>query len=321
MPALDQTNTLVVLGGRLLVKAYRRLCAGPHPEVELLAALAGRGAPVPTLAGSVHWVPADGGPEVAIALAQAFVPGAEDGWEAPIERAAAGLPAGRLSTADRAGYRAMGAATGRLHAALLTAFGGAPGTSADGRRWAEEARVALDRAAAVDGEVRALAPAAGARLAAAADHAPAVLARIHGDLHVAQFLRRPGHPALIVDFEGDPLRTLAERRRPDSPLRDLAGLLRSIDHLGSAAARRLGGEVRADAWIAAARAATLAGYAATAPIAVDPAELAALELAKACTEFLYALLVLPDWAYAPRAGLRRLLERPGVATLRALPGD
>src|SRR4051794_25799414 len=90
-PSTDQSNTLVVLGERLLGKAYRRLGPGPHREVELLSALGGRDAPVPPFAGSLRWDPDDGGPDTAIALLQAFVPGLEDGWEAPIERVAAAL--------------------------------------------------------------------------------------------------------------------------------------------------------------------------------------------------------------------------------------
>jgi hypothetical protein len=88
VPSTDQTNTLAVLGGALLVKAYRRLEPGVHPEVELLAALAGTGAPVPRFAGALHW------DDTAIAVLQEFVPGAESGWEAPIEAAAAHLRAG-----------------------------------------------------------------------------------------------------------------------------------------------------------------------------------------------------------------------------------
>src|SRR4051812_14554373 len=100
-PSTDQSNTLVVLGERLLVKAYRRLEPGPHPEVELLTALGGTDAPVPPFAGSLRWVPDDGGPATAIALLQGFVAGLEDGWEAPIERVAAG-PGARRGGPDRA---------------------------------------------------------------------------------------------------------------------------------------------------------------------------------------------------------------------------
>jgi predicted trehalose synthase len=90
-------------------------------------------------------------------------------------------------------------------------------------------------------------------------------------------------------------------------VRDVAGLLRSIDHIGSAAARRAGRDP--GRWIAAATRAAVRGYAGTAPAAPDPALLDALELAKECGELVYARRVLPEWAYAPRRGLERLLRR------------
>jgi maltokinase len=308
VPATDQTNTLVVLGERLLVKAYRRLHAGPHPEVEVLTALAGLGAPVPEPAGSVHWVD-DAGEDTAVALLQAFVRGAEAGWEAPLDRAAAALRSG--PPYDVAEWRAAGLATGHLHDRLIAAFGTQPASFDHLARWRAEAEVFLAEAAGHDAEVAAVAPAVRERLAALAQLSPPLITRIHGDLHIAQLLRRAGDaPPLVVDFEGDPLRPLAARRAPDTPLRDLAGLLRSADHAGSAASRRAGG-AEPGGWIAAATEATLAGYAEAGDgreSSVDPALLAALELAKECAELVYAQRVLPEWLYAPRLGLRRLLE-------------
>jgi maltokinase len=111
-----------------------------------------------------------------------------------------------------------------------------------------------------------------------------------------------------VDLEGDPTAPLAARRRPDTPLRDVAALLRSIDHIGTAAARRAG-DADPETFIAAAGAAALAAYEDRTGSAVDRALLAALELAGECRELVYAHRVVPEWAYAPRAGLRRLLDR------------
>jgi maltokinase len=303
IPATDQSNTLVAIGERLLVKAYRRLEAGPHPEVELLGALAGRTAPVPAFGGSLHWVPADGGADTALALLQAFVPGAEAGWEAPIERAADALRTGGGAGAE---WRDAGRATGALHAALVDAFGVTRAGRADLARWRAEAEAALAAVAVAADDAASVRD----RLAAFDALSPPPLTRIHGDLHIAQFLKGsdPLGSVRVIDFEGDPLRPLAERRRPDTPLRDLAGLLRSADHVGSAASRRAGG-APPETWIAAATAAVLDGYAATAPVPVDPALVAALELAKECAELRYAQRVLPEWEYAPRLGLARLLER------------
>lgn len=336
VPSLDQTNTLVVLGGRLLVKAYRRLEPGLHPEVELLTALDRvPDAPVPDFAGALQFRPAAGGEPTALALLQAFVPDAVTGWEPPIVELAAHLrreSAAETShsedrAADLSPYREAGRVTARLHAALATALPTRPATADDRARWHAEAIQTLTEAANADPafhaafEVirRGLEP---LRSHHAAGAAPVTLQRTHGDLHFAQLLRSgDGSPPTIIDFEGDPTRPLASRRALDTPLRDLASLLRSIDHVGSAASRRADW-ADPGAWIAAARAQALAGYvegraaavscggvapAPAAPLPLDLPLLHALELAKECGEAVYAHRVLPEWAYVAPRGLARLL--------------
>jgi predicted trehalose synthase len=313
VPATDQSNTLVALGERLLVKAYRRLEPGPHPEVELLTALAGTAAPVPPFAGSLHWLPDDGGADTAIAILQALVPGAEDGWEPPIERAAAALRAGPPYPTGE--WAAAGRTAGRLHTELAAAFGLSAATPTDLTRWRADAEAALDEAAGNDAELAAAAPSIRERLTAFTTVAPPPMTRIHGDLHVGQLLRgsdpfigaRHWPDPLVIDFEGDPTRALADRLRRDTPLRDLAGLLRCADHIGSAGSRRAG-DIDPAGWIAAVSTAALDAYAAVAPVPVDRELLAALELAKECSEFVYAQRVAPEWLYAPQRGMRRLLE-------------
>ena len=309
VPATDQSNTLVALGGRLLVKAYRRLQPGPHPEVEVLEALQGTRAPVPAFAGAIHHVDR-AGVRTALALLQEFVPGAESGWEAPIERAAARLGRREADEATLAEYRAAGRVTADLHAALAAAIGVRRAGAADGRRWLEAALADLEEAAALDPLAEGAAPRVRTALEPLRDPAGTPMTRIHGDLHHAQLLRAGGR-VLVIDFEGDPTRPLARRRDVDTPLRDLAGLLRSVDHIGSAAARRAGRDP--GAWVAAATAAALEGYAEAAPVPVQPGLLEALELAKECGELVYAHRVLPEWAYVAHQGLERLLARAGGA--------
>ncbi|HEX5827701.1 MAG TPA: hypothetical protein VFY23_09290, partial [Candidatus Limnocylindrales bacterium] len=130
----------------------------------------------------------------------------------------------------------------------------------------------------------------------------------------------------VIDFEGEPLRTIEDRRRPDSPLRDVASLLRSLDHVARSAhgraVRRAEAEGRTldrpgldvDAWIERARARFLRAYADElrrrgAPFGVDEDLLDAFEVAKECYEFVYAATVLPSWLWAPREGMRWLLAR------------
>lgn len=335
-PSVDQSNTLVALDDRLLVKAYRRLHAGPHPEVELCAALATTDAPVPAYAGAI-WHVAPDGTETAVALLQELVVGAESGWEAPILRAVDWLVAPSSSPDPAVEYGAAGRAAASLHAALAHAFPGSVAVAETGPAWEADALALLDAATRVEPYAAGVAGAVRSRLAALRDAAGLPLTRIHGDLHVAQLLRTPDQ-LLVVDFEGDPTRPLADRRRPDTPLRDLACLLRSVDHVGHAAARRCG--LDPEPWIVRATSAVLDGYAAgagasaaappSAPSAArdtsaaappsaaarepsaapPPALLHALELAKECQELVYAASVVPEWSYAPRAGLRRLIANP-----------
>lgn len=306
VPSVDQTNTLVTVGDRLLVKAYRKLEPGVHPEVELGAALVGTGAPVPAHAGSLHVVAPDGS-DTTIALLQEHVAGARSGWEPPIEDLRTVLAGAGEHDEVVAFWRAAGAAAGVLQAALAERLGlrddaGAPA------RWHASASAALAEAARLDPRAAAARDALAARLAGLAeDGAPPPVGRVHGDLHVAQLLHA-GDAVLVVDLEGDPTVPLAQRGEPDTPLRDLAALLRSVDHVGAAAARRAGG-ADPGPLVEAARAAVLDGYRSRATIAVAPALLAALEAAAACRELVYAHRVVPEWAYAAQAGLARLLGR------------
>jgi maltokinase len=307
IPSTDQSNTLVTVGGTLLVKVYRRIAPGVHPEVELNAALAGTRAPVPAFGGSLHWVTPEGH-DHAVALLQEFVGGAVSGWEEPIEAVAAGLRSGAPLDIDP--YISVGAATGALHAAFAARLGASPDAGAPAR-WHADAEAVLARAVALEPLAAAAQDDLRARLVALdTPRAAPRLSRIHGDLHFAQFLRTPER-TLIVDLEGDPTMSLSARRRADTPLRDLAALLRSIDHIGTAAARRADGR-DPEAFIAAASAAALDAYNNATGSAADPALLAALELTSELRELVYAHTVLPEWAYAPQAGLRRLLQHHGT---------
>ena len=130
---------------------------------------------------------------------------------------------------------------------------------------------------------------------------PSKLSRVHGDLHIGQFLRTPDR-LVLIDFEGQPTRS---SRELDTPLRDLASLSRSLDHCGRYAVEEHGGDPHlVEEWIREARAKLLHGYGPR-----DEVLLRALEFDRAVYEFTYASRYLPDWLYAPRGGLRALLEQ------------
>jgi maltokinase len=217
------------------------------------------------------------------------------------------------SALDAAAYAEVTAA---LHVALAETLGVRQATTADLVSRAANARQLLhDAMASVPAEARpgleAALPELEKAIAGLETATGAPLARVHGDLHVGQFLRS-GRGLVVVDFEGEPGRSLAERRRPWTPLRDLASLLLSLDHAAAAAARRVretGGDAGyLSVWADAARAAALDAYErgiAGSGLAVDGRLLRACEAEKESAELLYAARTLPEWLYAPLEVLAR----------------
>jgi predicted trehalose synthase len=152
-----------------------------------------------------------------------------------------------------------------------------------------------------------------------------IVTRVHADYHLGQVLVAPDG-FRIVDFEGEPTRSPGERRAHRSPLRDVASMLRSLDHVGRSAGHRAeernGGPISSpgfelDAWLVRARERFLTAYAAGlrregASIPIDPALLRAFEIEKECYEFVYAATYLPEWLWAPTEGMRGLFGGPSA---------
>jgi maltokinase len=303
--AVEQSNTSVVLGETLILKLYRLLELGENPDVEVSAFLAGVGfVDTPELAGSVTYE-ADGSRSSA-AMLQAYLPAAGDAWAA-MRSALASDPERGVAMAVR-----IGDVTARLHRALASrpddvAFPARRATVEETAAWRASAErqtaLAIDAARGPEHErLVALAPAVRARFADAFGSASgdASVSRIHGDYHLGQLLARPDGGLAVIDFEGEPSRPLAERRAPTSPLRDVAGMLRSLDYAARTAERENG--LAADPWLARARDAFLGAYG-----DVDAALLSAFELEKACYEIRYEAGMRPDWLWLPMAAAERLV--------------
>jgi predicted trehalose synthase len=291
---VDQSHTSWRVGDAL-VKCYRRLVPGLHPEVELGRALTVElPEHVAAVRGALHWLP-QGGPPVALAVVQEFVDDAQEGWEWAAARAVRG---------DAGFARTTGVVARRLHEALARAFPGRESTPDDRAAWRVAAEAQLEQALGlVAEEVARAVPRIRSELAQLESGPPVRLTRVHGDLHLGQFLHARGRN-VVVDFEGLPGRSPAERRALDTPLRDLASLARSVDHCGRYAVERHGGRpTHVEAWIEEARSELLAGYGPH-----DEGLLRALEFDRAVYEFTYASRYLPDWLYAPRAALAALLR-------------
>ncbi len=289
----EQSNTSLVMSDgerdRLMIKIFRRLEPGLNPDVELLSRI--RGCPV--IAPVRGWVSVEiDGADHTLAMIQDFVPDADDGW-----RFALGF-----STLD-AGFGAeaslLGEATRTVHRALADSF---PTSQRSGHEIAAGLTEQLDRLVA-------RAPV----LEPYADRAREIyrslggdshdIQRVHGDLHLGQVLRTPDNYVLI-DFEGEPARPLAERRRPDSALRDVAGIIRSLDYAAHFPTRSgEAGPADPAAWAEDASEAFLSGYGAQSSPLLD-----AYVLDKALYEVVYETDNRPDWVDIPLAAVERLLD-------------
>jgi maltokinase len=319
----DTTNSAAVLDEQILLKAYRRIGPGTNPEIEVLAHLARVGFDgVPEILG--WWEHVDETSEATLGLLQRFVPMAVDGWTLAVADAASTATSG-CSIESHLG--ALGGLTAALHGAL--ASGPADGSfvpewphadqlgllsaSLDERLTELSGSELMDDKQPVLAELR-------LRLAAAA-RTPDIgcLIRGHGDYHLGQALSASGK-WWIVDFEGEPMRETSERRRRSSPLRDVAGMLRSIDYAASVGG--LGGEpTQTNAWRREARRAFLDAYLASSESErLLPRQwqstrdlLFVLELEKVLYEIEYEQAHRPEWVDIPVNGLRDLVEQDSAA--------
>ncbi|HET6944715.1 MAG TPA: phosphotransferase [Gaiellaceae bacterium] len=320
----DQSNTSVVFDDELILKVFRRLEPGINPELEMLRFLTEHGfANIAPLGG---WYAYSGGPLGAtLGILQEYVGEGLDGWELALDEIAE-RPEGFLQRLHR-----LGEVTGEMHTVL-----GSDATEA--AFCAEEPSVeSLGLlTATVDEEIERvfltlpddderIEPIRGRgeevreqlRLLAYAGTTGKVI-RTHGDYHLGQTLWA-NDDWVVLDFEGEPARSVAERRRKRSPLRDVAGMLRSFAYVATAA-ELLRGVPAPEGWEQQARAQFLDGYLETAdagllpsgPVAVERM-LSVFELEKAVYELRYELDNRPDWVGIPVAGIQRLIEQATTA--------
>ncbi|GAC1303973.1 MAG: maltose alpha-D-glucosyltransferase [Vulcanimicrobiaceae bacterium] len=362
---VEQSNTSVVVDERLVVKGYRRVHAGPQPELEIARFLDRVGySNTPPLYGYVEYRDA-GGEATAVAIVQRYVESQGDGWAATTaylerffdrQRETMGsqpppVPEDYHAIFVQRAHR-LGVRTAEVHRAFATstgdpAFEPEPATQADFDAWSERARASAARALEtlalhrerVPSELREFADALGERRAELDERltlpplgaATVMKTRYHGDYHLGQVLVL-ADDFMLVDFEGEPGRPLADRRRKSSPLRDVAGMLRSIDYAAVAGMRGAttdraedtsAFEPLASDWQRRTVDAFLAGYRET--IAGSPAYPADAELAarlldlfvleKAFYEMSYELANRPAWIRIPLEGIRTLLDGRGASEL------
>jgi trehalose synthase-fused probable maltokinase len=316
----EQSNTSVVLDEAQVLKAFRRLGAGVNPELEMLHFLSALG--FDHIAPLRAWYSHTGRLiDATLGVVQDFVPGSTDGWDLVLDVLRSDDPHRFVAEA-----RTLGEITGQMHTALASdsqdeAFAPADtSTEALGLLTAtvdeEIERIFRD----LPQDVGPLEPIAGRGqevrelLGALTVGSAGRIIRHHGDYHLGQVLRGQDGGWVVLDFEGEPARTLAERRAKRSPLRDVAGMLRSFAYAASAS-RILNGVPAPAGWEDAVREAFLEGYLAEADQTLLPPGrqnvdrlLNVFELEKAVYELRYEIDHRPDWVSIPVAGIARMLE-------------
>jgi len=336
------TNASVQLGERLFLKCYRRVRPGVHPELEIGRFLTetARFRHCAPLAGAVEYVAAGGEP-AAVALLQAYVPNQGDGWSytlAYLERFLKSPRSDEPHGAYLTLVQTLAARTAELHRAFAApsgdpAFAPEPLGPQEMAEWKlrvrEEAAAAFARLEKSPSEQVKPLLAARERVLERIDACPAPAARTfstrhHGEYHLGQVLLA-SNDFVIVGFEGEPSRPLAERRRKHSPLRDVAGMLRSFSYARGAVLQRAAAEPGAgryaaalEAWEAAARQAFVAAYGEATRGArlyesLDDVRglLELAEIEKLLYELRYELDNRPAWLHIPLQGFAALAARPG----------
>ena len=316
--ATEQSNSSVVFDDELILKVFRRLEPGVNPELELLRFLTAHGFEhIPPLAG---WYAYTGEPmDATLGILQRFVPEGVDGWELALD-----------TLEGRAAWfhgelRRLGEVTGELHTLL--------GSDSSDPAFAPEPTSTESLGlltATVDEDIEAIfldlpeddpavEPLRGRgeevrerlRLLTSIGGVGRVV-RVHGDFHLGQTLHTDDG-WILLDFEGEPARALPERRRKRSPLRDVAGMMRSFAYVASAGPILRGIEPP-PGWEAIARAEFLDGYQSHVDPSLVPSGpsmeklLQVFELEKAVYELRYELTHRPHWVKIPVAGIVRMLE-------------
>jgi maltokinase len=316
----EQSNTSLVYGQQAILKLFRRLEPGLNPDVEIHAALRQTDNPhIAPLLGHAeidHDRVASTDPATVLML-QKFVPNASDGWRLATASVRDLFSEGDLHADEVGGDFAadserLGAATASVHADMAKVLPTEPVTDEWFAAAARQMGERLDAAISVVPQLEEHAPAIRAIYEAVAGAGePVVRQRVHGDLHLGQVLRT-ATGWIVLDFEGEPARPLADRRQLDSPLRDVAGMLRSFDY----AARHMLVEqpddaqraYRAQEWAERNRAAFCTGYSNASGL--DPCGgsplLRAFEADKAVYECVYEARNRPHWLMIPLHSLARL---------------
>ncbi|MBA3310526.1 MAG: aminoglycoside phosphotransferase [Nocardioidaceae bacterium] len=317
----EQSNTSIAYGEDAVLKLFRRVSAGFNPDIEIHEALTRHGGEhVAPLLGWIDgvWADADGSPHDGhLGMLQEFLRTATDGWDIALASVRDLLVEEDLHPDEVGGDFAgeaerLGEATAEVHADLARLFGTGTLTTDQRKRLVDAMRQRLDKALSIVPELEEHANGLRHHFDNLADlDEPIFVQRVHGDFHLGQTLRTV-KGWKIIDFEGEPAKSLPERAALDSPLRDVAGMLRSFDYAAGATLQQFGGSeqlrYRSTEWSTRNRAAFLNGY--SSGRGEDASEhqvlLRAYEADKAVYEAVYETRNRPGWLRIPLRALARL---------------
>ena len=317
----EQSNTSLVYGDDALLKLFRRIGDGGNPDIEIHQALTRTGNDhVAPLLGWIEaqWRAPDGAAQHGhLGMLQAYLRTATDGWDIALSSVRDLFVEEDLHPEEVGGDFAaeaerLGATTADVHRDLAELFGVVTVSEPQRRELALAMASRLEAAVTTAPQLETYAPSLRRSFAALAELDDVITAqRIHGDLHLGQTLRTV-KGWKIIDFEGEPAKSLADRVTPASPLRDVAGMLRSFDYAAGATLHQFGyGDqlrYRGDEWTQRNRAAFLTGYR---DVAGDDPEqhrvlLRAYETDKAVYEVVYEARHRPTWLTIPLHAVERL---------------
>ncbi len=349
--AAEQSNTSIVYGDQAILKLYRTLQPGMQPDVEVTGFLSTKAdfKNTPALLGTIELHRGD--ERFTAGMLQAYVPGSTDAWSDALDRAKPYFNAPIDQDAPNAfvgDARRLGAITRAMHEGLACddhdpSFAPEPVVPEDLDRWAHRTQQSIRDALALLEQQLANPSfprdrvAEGQALVGRRDHYVGwvneivdglgddlgMRTRVHGDFHLGQVLRAPSGEFLVIDFEGEPARALEDRREKHSPLRDVAGMLRSFAYAAATAAMAASQraidtrtrELRTARWERDVRAAFLGGYLETEDDAPDVLPetdehirqlITLFETEKAFYELAYELNNRPEWVWIPMRGISKL---------------
>ena len=317
----EQSNSSVAFGEEALLKIFRRVTPGTNPDIEIHEVLTRAGSD--NVAALLGWVEVSTGSTTGdtfqLAMLQQFLRTASDGWELALTSvrnlfAEADLYADEVGGDFAGEAHRLGEAVARIHTLLAEHFPTFERTADDHRALATAMAARLDAALEVVPELAAHAEDLRDLFDAVGAIGSGTAQRVHGDLHLGQTLRT-AKGWKIVDFEGEPAKPLSERVVPDSPWRDVAGMLRSFDYaprvaaVTAAATGDNGSEqraFRAAEWSARNQAAFLEAYAGHDLTGDERTLLAAYVADKAVYECVYEARNRPTWLSIPMAALSQI---------------